>query len=77
MSFEEMKQLLKNGKLVTKGSWRGFKFLKAVHGRIFGYEAETGKCSLSFVPAKSELEATDWEEYAPVTGEAPAGPEGE
>ena len=69
MTFEEAKALLKDGKLVTKGSWRGFKYLKAAHGRVFGYEAETGKCSLSFVPVQPEAEATDWLEYTPAVTE--------
>jgi len=64
MIYNAAKTLLENGKMVTKESWRGFKFLKMAHGRVFGYEAETGKCSLSFVPVQAELEATDWEEYA-------------
>ena len=56
-------ELLKEGRLVTKASWKGFKFLKTSSDRIFGYEAETGKCSLSFVPVRSELDAKDWIEY--------------
>ncbi len=72
MKYSEAKELLKAGKLVTKDSWRGFKYLKVAHGRIFGYETETGKCSLSFVPVQSELEAADWVEYTePVTEPPP------
>ncbi len=63
MKYNEAKELLKAGKLVTKESWHGFKYLQASGVRIFSYEAETGKCSLSFVPVRSELEATDWVEY--------------
>jgi hypothetical protein len=64
MNWNQARELLSQGKVVTRNAWNGFKGVFASDGVAYSIELDTGIASHAFVPYLIDFDAEDWEEVA-------------